>query len=429
MAELRQRIRQQLDELPVVDVHTHLGTGGLWQARHLADLVSYHWVHVELARAAGGRFSANPHDDPEGFMAQTIPHFPAIRNTVNHYALIGILRDLYGFQGRTLTADNWRAADEAVRAHASDPTWFDAVLRKAGIEGVAVCFRQGRPTGSARFVPYENGEYLYAVDSVECLRQIAEQDGLIPRTPGELEERISERIAWLAGEHRVRALHVCPYPSDEYPGWSYEPGDARELGAALARLLDGRKLSPRERRVLISFSADATARAAGCHGAVIQMFHGSIAHTRMLAHVVSNISYWDPQFLQSHAAFFAAHPDTVFDIFLGTRLPSHEAVLLSRVYYNVLVSGAWWHAFTPTTMATMFRDRLEMLPNTAWNAFFSDGYLVEWVYGKLLVTKNVLARVLAEMQAEGYITEDDTVSIARQVLYDTPRRVYEHLTY
>ena len=36
-------------------------------------------------------------------------YFPAIRNTSNHYCLMGMLRDLYGFDARTLTPENWRA--------------------------------------------------------------------------------------------------------------------------------------------------------------------------------------------------------------------------------------------------------------------------------------------------------------------------------
>ena len=425
MNETMARIRDGLDGLPIVDVHTHLGTRGMWRARTLADLVSYHWVHVELTRAAGHRFGADPQSDPDGFMREALPHFGTIRNTVNHYALMGILRDLYGLKERTLDETNWRAVDEAVRGQADNAQWFDGVLQRAGIEALAVCFREGSPGCRTAFIPYENGEYLYAVDSMACVRQIVGPDGALPQRAEELGDRIARRVAWLATECGVRALHVCPYPTDEYPGWSYCRGEAGEAILALQHLHSGQRLSPQERRALIDYTARATSSAAGEHGIVMQMFHGSVSHAQHRGrYLVPNVSYCDPAFLQTHAALFEACPGTLFDLFLGTRIPSHEAVTLARVYYNVLVSGAWWHAFSPTTMATMFRDRLEMLPSTVWNAFFSDGYLVEWVYGKLLVTKNVLARVLAELVGEGYLTEADAIDIAEQVLYATPMRVY-----
>jgi hypothetical protein len=90
-----------------------------------------------------------------------------------------------------------------------------------------------------------------------------------------------------------------------------------------------------------------------------------------------------------------------------------------------MVSGAWWHAFTPTTLGEFFRDRLEMLPSTAWNAFYSDGYIVEWMYGKLLVTKNRLAHALAGMVDEGFLADaEDALDVAEKVLYDNAERAY-----
>jgi hypothetical protein len=155
---------------------------------------------------------------------------------------------------------------------------------------------------------------------------------------------------------------------------------------------------------------------------VIQLFHGMGVHGPPGRGACS--SDWDPGFLRSLAGHFARHPGARYDLFLGTRIPGHEAASLARVHHNVMVSGAWWHAFTPTTLSGFFRDRLEMLPLTAWNAFYSDGYIVEWVYGKLLVTKNRLAVALAGMVDEGFMTEDDALDAAATLLYANAARVY-----
>jgi len=411
------RIRQSLDVVPVVDVHSHLGTSGLWQARTLADLASYHWLSVEVARAAGRRIEADPQDNPSAYMREVLPFFPAIRNTANHFAFMGLLRDLYGTKGSTLTEDNWHTADEAVREHAHDPRWLSHVLDRAQIRKVLVCYEEVPPASSECFVPYEYGEYLYMADSLDALKRVALPSTLLPETPADLEKAIVGKVAWLAASHGVRALHIA-----RYGAWAYSPASLPVVGAALGRLLRGKELSLRERGALISFCADVTAAAAAQHGMVLQLFHGSVCHTT--ANAVGNVSYWDPQFLRTHASHFHKHPDTRFDLFLGTRIPSHEATTLARVYANVMTSGAWWHAFTPSTMMLFFRDRLEMLPNTAWNAFFSDGYLVEWVYGKLLVTKNRLSYALAGMVEEGFLAEDDAVDIGSSLLYANPVAAY-----
>ncbi|MFP4055355.1 MAG: hypothetical protein ACLF0G_00625 [Candidatus Brocadiia bacterium] len=410
MNELCRKIRDQLDELPVADVHSHLG--GVRQAQSLADIASYHWLSKELARAKGGPLEADPGQDPEAYLHEVVPLFPAVRNTVNHWAFMGILRDLYGFQARTLTEGNWREADQAVRAHADDPQWLPGVLDQAGIQRLFVAIRDGMPDATERYVPYEYGEPLYAIRSLAPFEQWA---GSVPDSPAALRGAISERVDWLASEKGVRALHVWP------PGpWTYQPVDDDSADTLLRRLASGVRLSHGEADAVASFSADATAQAAASHGMVVQLFHGSIRYTPQ----GYNAAYWNPDFLRSLAPHFEKHPHTRFDLFLATRLPSQEAVFLSRSYPNLVVSGAWWHGFSPSTLHTFFRDRLELLPNTAWNAFYSDGYIVEWCYGKLLVTRHCLARALAQLVEEGFLIEDDVVDIARKVLWENPLAAY-----
>jgi glucuronate isomerase len=75
-------------------------------------------------------------------------------------------------------------------------------------------------------------------------------------------------------------------------------------------------------------------------------------------------------------------------------------------------------------MTEFFRDRLEMLPMNKWNAFFSDAYCAEWVYGKSTLTRNRLALALSELVEEALVTEETAAEMARMVLYDNPRRLY-----
>ena len=135
-------------------------------------------------------------------------------------------------------------------------------------------------------------------------------------------------------------------------------------------------------------------------------------------------SFWNADYLRRLAVLALRHPQTQFDVFLATRIPSHEAASIARVVPNVAVSGGWWHGFTPSTLRQFFRDRLELLPHTAWNAYFSDGYLVEWVYAKLRLTKQCLALALGEMVDEGFLTVAESVAIAGQLLHGNARSIY-----
>lgn len=431
MSELNDRIRAALDDQPVVDVHSHLGFFQKWQARHLADLLSYHWVAVELERAAGEPVKERAEEDLDGFVEAVAPYVSKIRNTSNHYALMGILRDLYGVEDRTVTPENWKDINARVRERAGDATWIDEVLAKAGVEKISVTYTDVALKPNPRFFAYALGEPLYAIDGEARLRQaddrpikkearmkaMVDADRALPATARALEEIIVKRVKWLHEAHDVRALHVWPRES-----WRYRDHTTEEVSAALEKLSGGEGLGQEEMDVLQSFSADTTAREAGKYGMVVQLFHGSTKYGKTSC--VANTTHYDPAFFPHLAKHLARNPGTRFDSFLGTRVPSHEVAQLSRVNKNLMVSGAWWHAFSPTTMNEFFRDRLEMLPMNAWNAFYSDGYIVEWVYGKLLVTKNRLAKALADMVEEGWLVEDDCADIACHVLYENPKEAY-----
>ncbi len=413
-AALHGEVREIVDDTPAIDVHSHLGTNGMWQARDLTDILHYHWLGMELRTAGCAQEVIHGREmDPRERVERTLPFMPAVRNTVNHWAFAGILRDLYGFEGDTLRADNWEQVSEQVGAKATDEGWIGTVLEKAKIEQVCVHYG-GQPRDPSPFFHYEYGEPLYGVglrggiDAVERLTgmPISDADGLDSALTGQVQR--------LVQEHGVRCFHVW-MPSS----WRYREVSHKRGTDLIGWLKQGQDLTEETHNQLASFSADIMAREAGKHGLPVQLFHGSVAYGDG-----PQTAVWEPEWLRRLVGHIARNADTRFDLFLATRNAGHEATILARMYPNLIVSGAWWHGFTPTTLREFFRDRLEMLPMTRWNAFYSDGYCIEWVYGKLLVTKNRLALALAELVAEGLLAKDDVAEIARLVLYENPKRYY-----
>jgi glucuronate isomerase len=422
MNGLENELREGLDSLQVADVHTHLNMGGCRQAQTLAEIVSYHWVGVELSRAGADVIPQEAQNDPGGFMTKVVPYFKSIRNTSNHYCLTGMLRDLYGFKDQYLTENNWQAVDQAVRAHAGNKSWVSSVLDKAKVNKVMATTREGTTYAGDRFVPYEVAEYMFAVPVARRMvnGRLTSRFEPFPETLAGLKEATGKRIETIRDNQGIRALHVWIRGS-----WSYQPYEEREAEALLQKFRASEQLTVSEEDRLISASADILAEAAAGAGMTIQIFHGMCNYSTKDGGILGCTSYYNPEFLRSLAKYANAHPQTMIDVFLGTRIPSHETASLSRVARNIAISGGWWHGFTPTTLTTFFRDRLEMLPNTAWNAFYSDAYIVEWVYGKLLLTKHCLALALAGMEDEGFLAKDDALPIARQLLYDNAFLIYK----
>ena len=281
---------------------------------------------------------------------------------------------------------------------------------------VAVKFSDGIPD-SGHFYPYEYGEHLLSPLVVGKLNELREQTGLPIRSLDELEEAIRIQVQTLKTTGSIHALHMWLGDS-----WSY-----RECGRAEARALFFQvhlgPASTEEINRLSSYTAQVMATEAGKHNITLQLFHGMNCYPTGGRHGGYG-SHWNPDFLRSIPLFASTCPETQFDIFLGSALPSHEAASIARLCPNVAVSGGWWHGFTPATLVRYFKDRLEMLPHTSWSAYFSDGYLIEWVYGKLALTKTCLVRALAEEIEDGFLTEDDAVDVAEHLLYKNPVRFY-----
>jgi len=66
-------------------------------------------------------------------------------------------------------------------------------------------------------------------------------------------------------------------------------------------------------------------------------------------------------------------------------------------------------------------ERLDMLPLNKQIGFFSDAYCVEWTYGKAMIVRKQLAKVLSEKIDQGQFTQDEALLVAQAILFDSPQ--------
>jgi hypothetical protein len=121
------------------------------------------------------------------------------------------------------------------------------------------------------------------------------------------------------------------------------------------------------------------------------------------------------------ADLVARHPGVRFQFFLASEHANQSFCTLARELPNISLAGYWWHNLFPGIIRKVLRDRLDMLPLNRHIAFFSDAYCVEWSYAKAVIIRAQVADVLAEKVEQGQYSLDDALSIARQVLYETPQ--------
>ena len=68
-------------------------------------------------------------------------------------------------------------------------------------------------------------------------------------------------------------------------------------------------------------------------------------------------------------------------------------------------------------------ERLDMLPANKQVGFFSDAYCMEWTYGKAMIVRRQLARVLAEKIDLGQYSFSEALAIAEAILYQSPQQI------
>lgn len=427
-------LEEALAEMPVFDAHTHL-VGGKLGARGLHDILLYHMVVSDLYAAGcpyGGRLTQYPgwpdQEEAHRRVKRALPFLPFIRNTSCFWMMRSILKDLYGW-AEPVTADNWQRLDALVRERADDRSWHHGILDRLHIQ--RTCTEYARREGGqddqrlqyslewAFFTRCQWGEFDTALYDLEkCWGRPPE-----PPTPiGGQRPEPERTIRTLEDVHAALDHYVNAIPFQQLlslaTGYSteidYRPVPRAAMAAALARRGHA---GPAERDLYASYINEAylTALEARKVNVVFQFSlgaeplpfeTGSILRQRTIGQIGEMIS---------------RHPGLSFQCFLGNRHANQAFCTLARELPNFSLAGYWWHNFFPDVVRQVMAERLDMLPVNKQVGFFSDAYCVEWVYGKALLVRKQLARVLAEKIEQGQYNREDALAVAKAILFETPQ--------
>jgi glucuronate isomerase len=136
------------------------------------------------------------------------------------------------------------------------------------------------------------------------------------------------------------------------------------------------------------------------------------------------ITMYNPQQILNIVNIFAMYPDIKFDVMIADSTLSHQITVIAKNYQNVSLSGYWWYSMYPEIIRSYIKLRLQMLPYNKVGGFFSDAYVVEWVYGKASLAKKELAYTLAEMVYLDYIDKSMAIDIAKALLNENAAKLY-----
>jgi hypothetical protein len=324
-------------------------------------------------------------------------------------ALVGSLEQLYGVD--RITRESWQELDAEVRRRHADPAWPGQVLERAHVERV-VTDPYADPLLDART---ELGELYRSVLRVNALALgwHAESRDHNGNSAHDLARRLGvelasfdDYLAFLAhlvdtlGERSQLALkNALAYDRDLRFD---EPDDA------VARNAWGKPDPPaEERKAFGDLVVDRLCALAGERDIPVQMHLGTAlvrgSHPLNAAGLVER------------------HPGTRF-LLMHLGYPwSRDLLGMAFAYRNIWLDLTWSFLLSPSHFKLALHEAIEILADETRLMLGGDAWHVEESYGALTLARRLIAEVLQEKVADGYLDEQAARRLARRILHENAR--------
>jgi len=425
---LRDELFSEMREIPAIDVHSHLRRNQM-AAPGVGKLLFYHML-VYPMRAAGGLDDAHwpskelHSDAPDSALPYDawMRSWPLLENTAFAWVLQTILRDLYEFD-EPVTPESLPRLRAAFDRKASQPDWPRQVIARGKIAAILSSYcdvpplAPGEYGGGIRFT-LETAPTVGTHETIPWrrrLERLGRHAGFEVSSLAQLARAVQEffdKTDW-AGKNVL--VNWIGSEAD------FRPVDASVVDGLLADCLRGAEPLPDGARLLEAAAVRCTLQAVRRRIKVYQLVYGTQFSTAEDApHPVQKA--WHG-FAAGIAHLAAEFPEIHFNVLNGYEPDEPVLCSLCLAYANVSLGSFWWQTFYPSVMHAAWHRRLDMVPVSRLCGFFSDGYSVDYIYGRLRLSQRVLANVLAERIERGFGNRKQAIEIARQVMHETPKRL------
>ena len=407
-----------IDSIPLIDVHTHINFEEP-TAKDPSQILLYHYIATEL-RSMGvpvEEIEAKS-EDP---VKDLLPYLKLIRNTATYWCLRQILSGLYEFD-EDPEPDNWSRLREAIINKAEDKGWTERLLKeKLNVEKI---FLTINPLEELK-VGFDRRLY------VASLRLDSLVGGLSKESITMLEKVSGSEASNLEGFHEcllkrfkeLRDLTATAAISFQSPE-VYVPVDQPLGEEVYNKLYQGRPLLERDLRIIRSIALSIVLNVCRELKLPIQIMIGVVRDLPGASPPDYAIAFKQEGLLEL-CRFFSIYDDVSFHLISAYRFQSHELAIIAKNYPNVYLIGYWWYCFYPESITGHLLERLQLLPMGKLCGFFSDAYVLEWIYGKAALVRKVTREVLESMVRRGFYSEELAEEISRAIFLENPRRLYK----
>ncbi len=442
--ELFERLKQEVDAIPIVDAHDHIMDPQQSAAREtdLFDLFDRTYVQGDFVSSGMPATDwARKEFDPEEGWKRIRPYIDRVRNTSYYRSLMGALRDLYDFADRELNDSNWRDLSNKIHTANKREDWYHHVLKeKARIE-VSL---------------WDMGRERYVVPVVGAATNARSEDSVLER---EFFLPVLRVDPLLHGHSRV-VYAESPVQRDLYQygrqplqreyGVSIDGFDdylalvdtvferAVDDGAVAAKsalayqrvirfdtvtrseaekifVKPDHEITPLEAKAFEDYMMHLVVRKTIEYRLPLQF------HTGLLYGYGSVLDNSNPLHLTN---LFLTYPRARFVLFHGSYPYCGELSALAKTFPNVYLDFNWLPMISTTAAERYLAEWLDTVPRSKleWGG---DCKHVEAVYGHVLQVREVITHVLAEKVARGFVDEEAAIDLAKSLLRDNVWEIYD----
>ena len=427
-------IREAVESQPLVDTHEHFIAESYLNAQKIDFFSSWlgHYASSDLVSAGMPIATLEEVRDPNRPLderwAKFAPHWRHVRTTGYGRALLIAARDLHGVED--IDEQTWQTLCERVTA-SNRPGWYRQVIReRAGIEVAILDVRRNRPGPESTFQDVLTGD----VDDSLFVRSVRFEHFIMARSRRDLRdlERATD-CAIHSLDDLVRALEVA-----------FERVKARGQMVAVKNALA--YVRPLVWEKATRHDAEAAFRKVTSHVDELReqrfpAIGASWAETKPLQdyvmHQTIRLAVEHDLPMQIHTGIqegngnvltnsrpthltnlFLEYPEARFDLFHAGYPYSGEVATLAKNFQNVYADLCWVHVISPTVGQRVLREWIETIPANKIFAFGGDYLFVEGAYAHSRMARAGVARVLAEMVDDDYLTLPEALALARRLLHD-----------
>jgi glucuronate isomerase len=422
--ELRNRIFTELDNLVLIDPHTHINA--LQPASEtLADILGYHY-YTELAHSAG-----LPRDrieeanlDPKEKVGRLVEYLGPLNNTIQHSWLVEMAQSFFGFEDDHINASNWEGLyDQAAQKMSSDD-WSQQVLDQSKLEAVFLTNDFDDPLegfDSSVYIPcLRTDDLVFHLARPEVQQRLDAATNSSFRDPESLKQSLSQLFQHFT-DHQARACAIS-LPPDFTPT---QVSNSRAATAIEAIRLMGDETDAGHRRAIANFVFWTLTELCAEYQLPFDLMIGVNRGVYQEGVYQGQDLYDSRVSLIQYQQLWNAFPQVTFPVSVLASVTNQELTSYAWIFPNVITHGHWWYSNTPTYIEHDTSARLEAVPRSKQIGYYSDMYKLEFALPKFNMYKRILAKVLAErFVLDRNWTEDQVIALGQQVLRGNVESVF-----